>query len=91
MPNKTLIIIMGSREILKFHFCSMQSMNIETEGHKGVIKNVCHESLIRETCFRAYGRKGFYNQELNNWWRYAAWSWPTDMEILTLPGAKIAT
>lgn len=38
---------MDYNEILKLHFCPMQSMNSETKGHKGVIKNVsCHVPWI---------------------------------------------
>lgn len=48
---------------------------------------MCHESLIGENCFRPYGRKGLYGQELNNWGCYAVWPRPTDMETLARAAA----
>lgn len=48
---------------------------------------MCRESLTRENCFGACGRKGFNERQLNNWGCYAARPCPTDTESLTWTGA----
>lgn len=80
---------MDYSEILKLHFCPVKPK--DTKGWLRLCLAMCHESLTRENCFRAYGSKGFYEQELNNWRCYAAWPCPADTETSTLAGAAIAT
>jgi len=47
VSNGILIIIIEYSEILKLHLRRLQSMNSETKGHKGVIRNVsCHVPWI---------------------------------------------